>query len=104
MPYRIEHSAEARADIKGLDRLDQAALEDAIPHYLGDQPDQRSRRRKRMEPNPVGAPWALRLDELRVYYDIDSAARVVRVLRVGQKRRNRVFLRGVETDMREMDE
>ena len=57
-----------------------------------------------MDPNPAGAPWALRLALLRVYYDIDSAARVVSVLRVGRKIRNRVFIRGVETDMREVEE
>ena len=87
-----------------LERIEQATVYDAIPVYLRDQPDQRSRRRKRMDPNPAGAQWALRLDELRVYYHIDVAARVVRVLRVGRKRRARVFLRGVETDMREAGE
>jgi hypothetical protein len=104
MAYEIQYSPASRADIRFLERLDQAALEEAIPLYLRGQPDQKSRRRKRMEPNPVGAPWALRLDDLRVYYDIERAARVVRVLRVGRKIRNRVFLRGVETDMQEVDE
>ena len=54
-----------------------------------------------MDPNPLGVPWVLRLDEVRVYYDIDQAAQVVRVLRVGRRIRERVFIRGVETDMRE---
>lgn len=77
---------------------------DSIPLYLRDKPDQKSRRRKQMDPNPFDAPWALRLDELRLYYDIDRANRVVRVLRVGRKLRNRVIIRGVETDMREASE
>ncbi len=57
-----------------------------------------------MAPNPVGAPWVLRLDEVeaRVYYDIDDAANVVLIARVGRKVRNRVFIRGMETDMREL--
>jgi len=46
----------------------------------------------------------LRLDEVeaRVYYDIDDAANVVLIARVGRKVRNRVFIRGMETDMREL--
>jgi hypothetical protein len=36
-----------------------------------------------------------------VYYDFDEAAQTVRVLRVGRKRRERVVIRGVETDLRE---
>lgn len=57
-----------------------------------------------MAPNTVGAQWALRLDEVeaRVYYDVDDAARVVRIVRVGRKVRNRVFIRCMETDMREL--
>jgi len=38
-----------------------------------------------------------------VYYDIVKTAGIVQVLRVGVKDRNRVFIRGVETDMRETD-
>ena len=84
-----------------MERIDQVDVYDSTPLYLRHQPGVPTRRRKRMEPNPVGAPWALRLDELRVYYDIDEAAQTVHVLRVGRKIRNRVFIRGVETDMRE---
>jgi hypothetical protein len=36
-----------------------------------------------------------------VYYDIDEAARVVRVLRVGRKVREQVTLGGIPTDMRD---
>lgn len=45
--------------------------------------------------------WELRLDGLRVYDDINEAAQSVWVLGVGRKRRERVVIRGVETDLRE---
>jgi mRNA-degrading endonuclease RelE of RelBE toxin-antitoxin system len=104
MPHQIVYSPDAEEDIRSLNRIDQVDVYDSTRLYLGDQPDQKSRRRKRMEPNPLNAPWALRLDSLRVYYDIDREARIVHILRVGRKIRDRVFIRGVETDMRETDE
>ena len=46
-----------------------------------------------MDPNPLGATWELRLDDVRVFYDIEEAAQSVRVLRVGRKVRETVYLR-----------
>lgn len=43
-----------------------------------------------MRPNPV-APWELRIDPLRVYYDVqEEPEQVVKVRAVGIKERNRV--------------
>lgn len=53
-----------------------------------------------MDPNPLEATWELRLGDIRVYYDLDEAAQLVRVLNVGIKRRERVFIRGREVDLR----
>ena len=46
-----------------------------------------TRNRKPMRPNPV-APWELRVGQLRVYYEIEAAEAVVRILAVGMKERN----------------
>ncbi|HEX5760299.1 MAG TPA: hypothetical protein VF121_14015 [Thermoanaerobaculia bacterium] len=47
-----------------------------------------------MRPNPL-APWELRIGELRVYYDVDEEPeRVVSVLAIGVKERNRVRIAG----------
>lgn len=40
-----------------------------------------------MRPNPI-APWELRIGDLRVYYEVDAAERIVRILAVGLKQRN----------------
>ena len=101
MAYQIKYTPDAEADIKWLERIEQVDVQHSVPIYLKDQPGEPTRRRKQMHPNPLGIPWGLRLDELRVYYDFDQAAQIVRVLRVGRKIRNRVFIRGVEMDMRE---
>ncbi len=103
MAYQIEWSTDAKIDLRWFDKGPQVAILEAAPTFLSDQPGLRSRRKKPMDPNPLGVPRVLRLDEVdaRVYYDMDDAVRVVRVLRVGLKIRNRVFIRGVETEMRE---
>jgi mRNA-degrading endonuclease RelE of RelBE toxin-antitoxin system len=101
MAYRVQFTTDADLDLDSLHRSEQVLAQEGAKRHLRDQPDVPTRRRKPMDPNPLGVPWVLRLDEVRVYYDIDQAAQVVRVLRVGRKIRERVFIRGVETDMRE---
>jgi hypothetical protein len=44
-----------------------------------------------MRPNP-SAPWELRIGHLRVYYEVDEAAWIVRVLAAGVKDRNTVTI------------
>lgn len=47
-----------------------------------------------MRPNPV-APWELRIDSLRVYYDVEEEPeQVVKVRAVGIKIRNQVRIGG----------
>lgn len=107
MAYAIEWTPDAKLDLRWFDKGPQVALVEATARFLKDQPALRTRRKRPMEPNTLGVPWALRLDEVeaRVYYDIDEPVGIVRVLRVGRKIRQRVFqrvfIRGVETDMRE---
>jgi mRNA-degrading endonuclease RelE of RelBE toxin-antitoxin system len=101
MAYRIGYTPDAVLDLRYLGRRAEALVRRALPRFLADTPAAPSRKRKAMAPNPLGAAWELRLDDLWVYYDIEEAAQTVRVLRVGRKLRERVFVRGVETDLRE---
>lgn len=49
-----------------------------------------------MRPNPL-APWELRINNLRVFYEIVSdEANVVRILAVGEKKGNKLFIAGKE--------
>ena len=60
---------------------------DSVDEQLQHQPTFETRNRKPMRPNPL-APWELRIGDLRVYYEVDTAESVVRVLAVGLKQRN----------------
>jgi mRNA-degrading endonuclease RelE of RelBE toxin-antitoxin system len=88
MAYQIGWTAEANVDLTYLRRNDEVLARRATPRFLSDQPTLESTKRRPMSPNPYGAPWELRLDNVRVLYDIDEDAHVVRILRVAEKRGN----------------
>jgi mRNA-degrading endonuclease RelE of RelBE toxin-antitoxin system len=54
--------------------------------------DVESKRRKPLRPNPV-APWELRIGAFRTFYEIEED-RDVRVLAIGHKEHNDLFIRG----------
>jgi mRNA-degrading endonuclease RelE of RelBE toxin-antitoxin system len=54
--------------------------------------------RKEMLPNDL-ASWELRIGDLRVYYEVLEAEQLVNVVAIGIKRRNRVFIGGVERQL-----
>jgi hypothetical protein len=72
----------------------------AAPRYLRDTPGERSNIRRPMGPDPLDAEWELRLDDLRVFYDIHEDAKRVLILRAGEKRGNALYLHGVKLEMR----
>lgn len=104
MAYRIEVTTEADLDLEWLRKFEEQTIRDSLKTYLADEPDTPSRKRKRMDPNPLSAGWALRLGTLRAYYEVDRVTQTVRVLNAGRKVRNQVIIRGVEYDLREQDE
>jgi mRNA-degrading endonuclease RelE of RelBE toxin-antitoxin system len=76
---------------------DQRVILDAIEEFLEVDPDLESKRRRPLRPNPL-APWELRLGDYRVFYEI-TADRLVRVLAVGHKVHNELFIRGQKVDI-----
>ncbi len=52
-----------------------------------------------MRPNPV-APWELRIENIRVYYDIEAQPdQRVTIVAVGVKQRSRVLIGGEEVEL-----
>jgi len=97
-PYRIEFTPEADDHFGKLTARDRSTLADAIETQLPHQPTVASRNRGRMEPNPV-AEYRLRVGEMRVYYDVMQAERMVKVKAIGIKDRDRVLVGGKEIDL-----
>ena len=71
---------------------EQRIILDAVGEFLGTDADVQSKRRKPLRPNPL-APWELRIGDYRVFYEIQPERRV-RVLAVGHKVHNELFVRG----------
>lgn len=99
MAYAILWSPAAREDLHALSRREQVVLVAAIPQHLTLQPTEPSNKRKRLDRNPVGAAWELRIGDLRVFYDVEGTT-TVRIERIGRKVRERLTLRGRTVEMR----
>ncbi|MFN0136266.1 MAG: type II toxin-antitoxin system RelE family toxin [Phycisphaerae bacterium] len=99
MEYRIEFAADAIEHLRGFAARDRRRLIDAIEQQLSHQPTVETRNRKAMRPNPL-APRELRVGEFRVYFDVmDKPESAVRVLAVGVKRGNQVFIGDEEIEI-----
>ncbi|MCK5329086.1 MAG: type II toxin-antitoxin system RelE/ParE family toxin [Candidatus Latescibacteria bacterium] len=94
MRYEIVFAESVREHLRSL-RVDQrVVLLDAIEEQLVYEPLIETRNRKLLRPNPL-APWELRIGDFRVFYEVASdEPSVVRILAVGRKERNRLFIAG----------
>jgi mRNA interferase RelE/StbE len=84
-PYEIRYAASAVADVRALRAFDQRKLLDAIGRHLTFQPKLASKSRIKLMVQPFWSQYRLRLDDFRVYYDVDEGSRRVHVLRVPRK-------------------
>ena len=62
-----------------------------VEEQLTFEPGLETRHRKRLRPNPL-APWELRIGALRAFYDIYTDMSEVRIVAVGRKRGNKLFI------------
>jgi hypothetical protein len=75
----------------------------AIKEHLSVAPDERTRNRKPLEdqPGPAGSTWELRCgpgNRFRVFYGVSHEERVVCILAIAVKQRNRLFIAGEELE------
>ena len=92
MKHGIRLVASADADLDYYGAHEQRVILDGILKYLEVDADVETNRRKQLRPNPVG-PWVLRLGDYRVFYEVTPAG-MVRVLAIGHKAHNELFIRG----------
>lgn len=95
-PQAIEHFDLIDSKYHGL-------LRRTINEQLTHSPTEETRNRKPLDqPAPFGASWELRCgpdNRFRVFYEVDSAAREVRVLAVGVKVRSQLVIGGEEYEL-----
>lgn len=96
MAYIIEFAESVKEHMRYLSAFERALMLDSVDEQLTCEPLVETRNRKQLRPNPL-APWELRVDDLRAYYDVTAdAPGVVQVLAVGRKIGNRVMIAGRE--------
>jgi len=96
VPYAVEFAQSVEGHFRALTARERSTVLSAIDRQLLHEPLKETRHRKPLRPNPI-APWELRVGGLRVFYEVAGAENsVVRILAVGQKRRNVLMIGGQE--------
>ena len=93
--FTISITAEAKEDLRALQKRDQRTIVDGIESRLRFEPDKETRNRKRLRPNEL-AEWEVRIAKFRVFYVVDHAQQRVRIIAVGYKSGNRLIIRNRE--------
>ncbi len=96
--YEIELTLEAKGDLRTLRKRGKQLVIDGIERQLKHEPNQETRNRKRLRPNQL-AEWEVRIDRFRVFYDVDDAVKLVKVVAVGYKKGNRLIIRDKEFEL-----
>jgi len=96
MPFKILFTPSARDELHSFRKNEQVHIIEEIENQLTYEPMQETRNRKHIRPNAL-AEWELRVDKFRVFYDADSET--VRIIALGYKTGNRLFINGKEFDL-----
>jgi mRNA-degrading endonuclease RelE of RelBE toxin-antitoxin system len=91
LSYQIEYSQEAIDHLRKLTARQRSMIFDAVDTQLPYEPTVETRNRKLMRPNPL-AVYELRVQDLRVYYDVEEDGQIVVIRAVGRKIRNKVYI------------
>jgi mRNA interferase RelE/StbE len=94
MVFRIELVDAAMADLRRLRGVERAKVLDRIETHLTHRPTIQSRSWiKQLRPGTY-PPYRLRVDDIRVYYDVDQTRQLVVVLGIVPKSESAAWLAG----------
>ena len=96
--FQIEFTPEALEDVEQLRAFDRQHIITIIQEQLTHQPFAVTRNRKKLRPNKL-AEWELRIVPFRVFYDINPDHSVVKIIAVGYKQGNSLFIHGEEYEL-----
>jgi len=99
MAYGIEFAQSVREQLRVFTAHQRTTVLEAIEEQLSHQPLVETKQRKPLRPNPL-APWELRVGNFRVFYEVAAdEPDTVRILSVGQKRGNKLYIGGQEIEL-----
>jgi mRNA-degrading endonuclease RelE of RelBE toxin-antitoxin system len=91
--FEIQFTDAAWQDLATLRKFDRGQVVNGIETQLTHQPDVETRNRKRLRPNQL-AEWELRIDHFRVFYDVRPDEPSVKIVAVGWKPGEQLFIHG----------
>jgi mRNA-degrading endonuclease RelE of RelBE toxin-antitoxin system len=101
--YTLAFASEVTKHLRAIEAKYHALIREKIGEQLRFEPATEATNRKPLrQPAPFGAAWEVRFgpgNRFRVLYDIDPEARVVQILAVGEKQRERLFIGGEEVQL-----
>lgn len=102
-PFTLVYDPEAVTHLDAIELKYHSLIRQTIEEQLQFEPETPTRNRKPLDrPIMLGANWELRLGPgncFRVFYRVDRELWQVRILGIGVKERNRLFLVGVEVKL-----
>jgi len=100
MPFEIEFMPDAWEHLQNFSARDRTILLAEIETQLHYKPNVRTRKRKPLRPSSFAA-WELRVRKFRVFYDIENNdAKMVFIIAIGIKDRNRLSIGGRRFELR----
>lgn len=91
--YKIEFTERAAKQLEQFSKPARGLILDGVRAHLLDQPNVETKNRKLLREN-VLSDWELRVRKYRVFYDIDENEKIVRIVAVGYKEHNDLYIEG----------
>jgi mRNA-degrading endonuclease RelE of RelBE toxin-antitoxin system len=102
-PYTLAFASEVTRHLRAIDAKYHALVRAKIGEQLRFEPAAETTNRKPLrQPAPFGAEWEIRFgpeNRFRVLYSINQEDRVVQILAIGEKQRERLFIGGEEVQL-----
>lgn len=102
-PFALLYDPEVVDHLRAIDSKHHSLIRAGIEQQLAFDPETATRNRKPLQiPNSLDARWELRLgpdNRFRVFFQVDADARQVRILAIGVKVKDRLFIAGEEVKL-----
>jgi mRNA-degrading endonuclease RelE of RelBE toxin-antitoxin system len=102
-PYGLIYARGVTKHLTSIDAKYDGLIREKIEEQLRFEPSVETKNRKPLrQPAPFAAQWEIRFgpdNRFRVLYDIDEEHRVVQIVAIGEKQRNRLIFGGEEVEL-----
>jgi mRNA-degrading endonuclease RelE of RelBE toxin-antitoxin system len=103
LPFALIYAPAVRAHLRAIETKYHGLIRDKIEEQLEFEPGVETTNRKPLrQPAAFHADWEIRFGPdncFRVLYEIDRPTRVVRILAIGEKQGNRLYIGGEEVEL-----